>query len=75
MILCAGTFGRLSNIRKYILLLAFWIRSSIVKRLDEVCVSHTKQIGDNKTVCTSSTTQEVCKNAAHWFYPFKNINI
>lgn len=36
--------------------------SGIVKLLDEVCVSHTKQIGDNETVCT---TQEVRKNAAH----------
>lgn len=27
MISCAGTFARLSNIRKYILLLAFWITS------------------------------------------------
>jgi len=35
----------------------------IVKLLDEVCISHTKQIGDNKTVCT---TQEVRKNVAHW---------
>ena len=27
MISCAGTFARLSNVRKYILLLAFWITS------------------------------------------------
>ena len=34
------------------------ILSGFVKLLDEVCFSHTKQIGDNKTVCT---TQEVRK--------------
>ena len=34
------------------------ILNGIVKLLDEVCVSHTKQIRDNKTVCT---TQEVHK--------------
>ena len=36
--------------------------------VDEVCISHTKPVGDNKTVFT---TQEVCKSAAHWFFPSK----
>ena len=44
------------------------ILSCIVKLPDEVCASHTKRVGDNKTVFT---TQEVRKNAAHWFILLK----
>ena len=44
------------------------ILSSIVKLPDEMCVSHRKRVGDNKTVFK---TQEVRKNAAHWFIPLK----
>ena len=36
---------------------------------DEICVSHTKRIGDKKTVFT---TQEVRMRASHWFILLKN---
>ena len=44
------------------------ILSCTVKLCDEVCISDTKRVGDNKTVFT---TQEVRKSAVHWFIPFK----
>ena len=32
---------------------------------DEECASHTKRVGDNKTV--QFTTQELRRSASHWF--------
>ena len=45
------------------------ILSCIVKLPDEMCVSHTKRIGDKKTVFN---TQEVRMRASHWFIFLKN---
>jgi len=45
------------------------ILSCIVKLPDEMCVSHTKRIGDKKTVFT---TQEVRMSASQWFILLKN---
>ena len=43
--------------------------SCIVTLPDEMCVSHTKRIGDKKTVFN---TEEVRMRASHWFIFLKN---
>ena len=44
--------------------------SCIVKLPVEVCASHTKRVGDNKTVLYNSRSSQKCCSLV---YPFKNI--
>ena len=61
------------DLRKSVRVLCFWvyIQVCLVKLYDEVCASHTKRVGENKSFfkekITVFTTQEVRRSAAHRF--------
>ena len=57
------------NVKFSSFFILYRILSCIIKLPDEMCVSHTKRIGDKKTVFT---TQEVRMRASHWFILLKN---
>ena len=67
MISCAGTFARLSNIRKYILLLAFWITSKTWQFHWSVLVMATP---GNLTLSTRSSSWEFTVTTSKWCLTF-----
>ena len=67
MISCAGTFACLSNIRKYILLLAFWITSKTWQFHWSVLVMVTPS---NLTLSTRWSSWEFTVTASKWCLTF-----